>query len=144
MTFCYNATRLLAAVMLGSIAAFQCFAQTDCTLVQTSTVSLAFSELIREGDKPSEVYSAKVTAVENLASELQLASFKITSWDVSLSRSGYGNNHYDAYFSFYLEFSSSPAAIDEFFTKLHPTSMSLSTSQYEDCSDVESVAVVQH
>ena len=128
-------TMLLGMLMVVISTSFSAStrAQDDCNLIETNTLSLSFTELLLADQGPSEIYSNKRTAIEALAKKLSLAGFKISSGDFSLSRNAYGHNQFEAYMNFYIEFSGDAKAVDSFFKQLNPTSISFSTSRYQQC-----------
>ena len=117
-----------------------CFAQGDCPIVETNSVSLTFNELVKADENPSDVFAQKMAKIEKIAKDRKLDNFKINSSDISISRNSYGYDQFDAYISVYLEFAANPKALDAFFKLLQPNSLSFSTSRYEACSEGTSEA----
>ncbi len=136
MTMMRTFTAALAFVFLT--ASTQLFA---CEEIKTNTVSLGFTEMVKADQDPNKIYQDLLKKLAKISEKYKLENFKISSSDVSLSRSSY-YDHYDLYVSAYLEFKAVDNALGIFFKELTASSLSVSTQSYEDCSASESTTVL--
>lgn len=120
---------VLAALLLASAGA-----QAQCGMKTVGYMHLSFTRQITTDESPAEAFRTIKSDLQQLADAEEVDGFSITSSDLSVSASGYGQG-LNLHISVGAQLAPNPDAIDTFFRETGPESFSYSEAE---CASYES------